>query len=86
MASNILFGPFQMATAQLLGLNTAQVLGAQTAGGAIGSAICPGNIILGTTTTGLLGSEGQVLRRLLPIAACVALFCGVLLLLLEAAT
>ena len=52
MASNILFAEFQMTTAELLGLSVPGILGAQTAGGAIGSAICPGNIVLGTSTTG----------------------------------
>ena len=57
MASNILFGSFQLATANFLGLNPAPVLGAQTAGGAIGAAICPGNIVLGCTTAGIMGQE-----------------------------
>ena len=41
MSSNILFGSFQMTTAKLLGANTAAILGAQSAGGAIGAAISP---------------------------------------------
>lgn len=63
MASNILFGSFQLATANFLGLNPAPVLGAQTAGGAIGAAICPGNIVLGCTTAGIMGQEGKVLSE-----------------------
>ncbi|MFR2693514.1 MAG: L-lactate permease [Enterocloster bolteae] len=66
MSSNILFGEFQVTTANLLHLNQAPILGAQTAGGSIGSAISPSNIILGTTTAGILGSEGQVLKRIIP--------------------
>ena len=68
MSSNILFGAFQSTTAGLLGLNEAAVLGAQTAGGAIGAAISPSKIILGTTTAGILGREGEVLKKLMPIA------------------
>ena len=67
MSSNILFGAFQSTTASLLNLNQAAVLGAQTAGGAIGAAISPSKIILGTTTAGILGKEGEVLKRLMPI-------------------
>ena len=79
MASNILFAEFQMTTAQLLGLSAPAILGAQTAGGAIGSSICPGNIVLGTSTTGLTGQEGQVLRRVLPITVICAVACGAVL-------
>lgn len=80
MSSNILFGDFQRLTAELIGLNTAAVLGAQTGGGGIGTAIAPGNIILGTTTAGILGSEGKVLSKILPITLAIAGFFGLLLL------
>jgi lactate permease len=76
MASNILFGEFQLTTASILNLNVAPILGAQTAGGAIGNTICPGNIILGTTTAGVLGSEGEVLRRILPLTVVATVIVG----------
>lgn len=79
MASNILFGSFQLTTAHLLEMNPAPILGGQTAGGAIGSAICPGNIVLGTTTAGIMGKEGLVLRRVLPITLAAAAVVGVIL-------
>ena len=79
MASNILFGKFQLTTANLLGVDAAMILGAQTAGGAIGGAICPGNIILGTTTAGILGQEGNVLKRILPLTISAAVCVGVIL-------
>ncbi len=79
MASNILFGEFQMATASLLGLNTSAVLGAQTAGGAVGGAICPGNIILGITTVGIAGQEGTVLKKILPLTITTAISIGIIL-------
>lgn len=62
MSSNILFGDFQIQTAHLLDVNAAAILGAQSAGGAIGSAVSPSKIILGTTTANILGSEGEVLN------------------------
>lgn len=80
MSSNILFGDFQLLTSQLIGLNSAAILGAQTGGGGIGTAIAPGNIILGTSTAGILGSEGKVLSKILPITLMVAAFFGLLLL------
>ncbi len=76
MASNILFGRFQMTTATLLGQNAGVVMGAQTAGGAAGNAICPGNVVLGCASTDLQGNEGEVLKRVLPITAMTALLCG----------
>lgn len=81
MASNILFGDFQISTAKLLSLNPAAILGAQTAGGAIGGSICPGNIVLGTTTGGIPGKEGMVLKKILPIVLTAAMFLGIILLL-----
>lgn len=83
MASNILFGNFQQTTAELIGLNKAAILGAQTGGGAIGNVICPGNVLLGTTTAGILGTEGLILRRVIPIACSVAAFAGIILFILH---
>lgn len=80
MASNILFGEFQLTTANLLSFDPAAILGAQTAGGAIGNTICPGNIILGTTTAGILGKEGVVLKKILPITITAAVIVGAILL------
>ncbi len=80
MASNILFAQFQQLTANYLDLSDAALLGAQTAGGAIGNTVAPGNIILGTTTAGILGYEGIILKKIIPVALCAALFCGIILL------
>ena len=78
MSSNILFGDFQMTTSSLLGVNAPAVLGAQTAGGAIGAAVSPSKIILGTTTAGCLGKEGEVLKIMLtftiPATIAIGLF------------
>lgn len=79
MASNILFGEFQLTTASILNFDPAAILGAQTAGGAIGNTICPGNIILGTTTAGILGKEGIVLKKILPITVTAAVIVGAIL-------
>lgn len=80
MASNILFSEFQFTTAHLLGLDVAKVLGAQTAGGAIGAATCPGNVVLGTTTANILGQEGDVLKKTLPVSMAAAVMIGLILL------
>lgn len=79
MASNVLFGDFQLTTAKLLHFGAAPILGAQTAGGAIGNTICPGNIILGTTTAGILGQEGLAMRKILPLTVTTAMIVGIVL-------
>lgn len=78
MSSNILFGGFQTTTANLLQVDPNIVLGSQSAGGAIGSAVSPSKIILGTTTAGILGSEGNVLKKLLSITIPVTILIGVI--------
>ena len=81
MSSNILFGDFQLTTSNLIGLNSSAILGSQTAGGAIGTSIAPGNIVLGTTTAGILGSEGEVLKKIIPFTLIIATIFGLFLLL-----
>lgn len=80
LASNLLFGTFQETTAQATGLSKPAILGAQTAGGATGNTIAPGNVLLGTTTAGILGREGDVLRITLPLALLIASIIGVIVL------
>lgn len=77
MSSNILFGDFQMTTSKLLNANSAAILGAQTTGGAIGSAISPSKIILGTTTANILGKEGDVMKAIIWITLLPTLLIGV---------
>ncbi|MDR1573879.1 MAG: L-lactate permease [Clostridiales Family XIII bacterium] len=79
MSSNILFAEFQQITASITGMPGEPLLGAQTAGGAIGNTVAPGNVILGTTTTGIVGSEGTVLKKIFPIALLSAAVCGIIL-------
>lgn len=80
LASNLLFGTFQLSTAEATGLLSAAILGAQTAGAAAGNMIAPGNVLLGTTTAGILGKEGEVLKVTIPLFVMVALIIGVVVL------
>lgn len=79
MSSNILFGGFQMTTANLLNVDVPAVLGAQSAGGAIGSAVSPSKIILGTTTADILGREGEVLKKIMMITIPATIVIGIIL-------
>jgi lactate permease len=80
-ASNILFTQFQQSTAVELGLPVLLVVAGQCFGAAVGNVICPHNVIAGGATVGLVGREGEVLRRTLLPGLSYALLGGGLLLL-----
>jgi lactate permease len=65
--SNVVFASMQQETAQLLAISTTLILAVQTTGGAVGSMLAPSKIIVGCSTAGLAGQEGEVLKKsLLP--------------------
>ncbi|RMF48701.1 MAG: L-lactate permease [Anaerolineae bacterium] len=63
--SNVVFAALQQRTAELLGYTVALILAAQTAGGALGSVIAPTKIVVGASTGGMAGREGEVMRKML---------------------
>jgi len=67
--SNVLFAVLQQNAAQLLNLSVPLIIGAQTAGGALGSVLAPAKVIVGCSTVGLAGEEGAVMRKLLGYGA-----------------
>ncbi len=75
--SNVIFAPLQLATARLIGASVLVVLGAQTTGGALGSMLAPAKVIVGCSTAGLAGREGEVMKKTVmygvPIAASIGL-------------
>lgn len=76
-ASNILFAPLQQETAQAVeALSEVTIIGSQSAGAALGNSISPANVVLGTGTAGIIGNEGDVLRKTLPWALGVAVLIG----------
>jgi lactate permease len=75
-ASNVLFSSLQQTVAESEGLAESTIIAAQSTGGAVGNAIAPANIVLGTGAVGAGGSEGQVLRKTLPWTAAVTLAVG----------
>lgn len=74
--SNLLFTGFQVEIARLLGLSTVIVCAMQTAGGTIGTMLCPMNVALGTSTCGIIGQEGRIIRRTLVYGVVQALTIG----------
>lgn len=63
--SNVIFAWLQRSTAEILAMPVAVILAAQTAGAALGSIVSPTKIVVGASTTGMRGHEGEVLRALL---------------------
>jgi lactate permease len=72
--SNVVFAALQLRTSELLGMQAATILAAQTAGGAIGSVVAPTKIIVGASTTGAAGEEGLIMRRLIIYVALLIAF------------
>lgn len=77
--SNILFGLLQSHTAQFLHIPIYLILAGQTAGASLGSVLAPAKIIVGTSTTGLVGKEGLVLKKLLPFVILEVLLISMIL-------
>ncbi|MHB1384743.1 MAG: L-lactate permease [Bellilinea sp.] len=63
--ANVLFAVLQMDTAKLLGLPVPLILGAQTAGGSLGSIMAPAKVIVGCSTVGLSREEGRVVGKVI---------------------
>ena len=63
--SNVVFAALQMRTAELLGFPVAIILAAQTSGAALGSVIAPTKVVVGASTGGMAGREGEVMRKML---------------------
>jgi lactate permease len=76
--SNVLFGALQLRTAELLGYGAAIILAAQTAGGALGSVIAPTKVVVGASTAGMEGKEGDVMRQLLVYTSLLVLVVSLL--------
>jgi len=76
--SNILFTDFQLVAARGLGLSPTAMLGAQGFGAAVGNIVCPHNLIAAGATVGLVGREGDVLKRTLWVALAYAALGGLL--------
>jgi len=63
--SNVVFAALQMRTAELLGCSVAIILAAQTSGAALGSVIAPTKVVVGASTGGMAGREGEIMRKML---------------------
>ncbi len=76
--SNVIFAALQQRTAELLGYTVAVILAAQTSGGALGSVVAPTKIVVGASTGGMAGREGEVLRSTLTYTALLVALMSIL--------
>ncbi|MFZ5646347.1 MAG: L-lactate permease [Bacillota bacterium] len=65
-SSNALFGNMQKVTAESMGINPVLTVATNGAGGVAGKMISPQSIVVGASSTGLLGREGDLFRFTLP--------------------
>jgi lactate permease len=79
--SNVVFTRLQMNTAELLSYSLPVILAAQTAGASLASVVAPAKVVVGASTAGLAGQEGQIMRQLAPYVALLILVISLLTLL-----
>lgn len=82
-SSNVLFGAFQIDTAELLGFSPVIIASTQSIGGSLGSAIAPAKILLGTSVVGIVGKEGEIIKRCFGYTILSGLSIGLIALLIE---
>ena len=74
--SNVVFAALQKSTAELIDIGVTVLLGAQTAGGSLGSMLAPAKVIVGCSTAGLEGREGEVMRTTVPYGLLITAVIG----------
>ncbi len=79
--SNLLFARLELEAARLLALEPGGVMALQNVGAAVASVLSPAKIMVGLSTVGMAGAEGEVMRRLAPAAAVVILLVSLMALL-----
>jgi lactate permease len=76
--SNMMFALFQFGVGQRIGVDPTWMVALQAVGGAAGNVICVHNVVAASAVVGLLGREGLVIRRTLPVFVYYALMAGTL--------
>lgn len=74
LGSNLMFNPLHIEAAKQLSLNVIPVAAAQNVGGAIGNMICPNNVVAVCACVGILGQEGNVMRKAMIPSLCLLVF------------
>ncbi|MBE0491831.1 MAG: L-lactate permease [Sulfurospirillum sp.] len=76
--SNMMLSQYQFSVADTLGLSTALMVALQAVGAAAGNMIAIHNVVAASATVGLLGQEGETLRKTILPTIYYCLFAGIL--------
>jgi lactate permease len=76
--SNMMLALFQFNVGQRIGVDPTWIVALQAVGGAAGNTICVHNVVAASAVVGLIGREGSVIRKTLPLFAYYAGLAGVL--------
>ncbi len=74
--SNMMFALFQYDVGVKIGVDPAWIVALQAVGGAAGNTICVHNVVAASAVVGLIGKEGLVIRKTLPVFTYYALLLG----------
>ncbi|MGE0378941.1 MAG: L-lactate permease [Planctomycetaceae bacterium] len=74
--SNMTFSLFQFSVGERIGVDPSWVVALQAVGGAAGNTICVHNVVAASAVVGLIGQEGAVIRKTLPVFVYYALLPG----------
>ena len=76
--SNMTFSSFQFNVGRAIGVDPTWIVALQAVGGAAGNIICVHNVVAASAVVGLVGKEGAVIRKTLPVFVYYALLPGAL--------
>jgi len=74
--SNMMFSLFQFGVGERIGADPTWIVALQAVGGAAGNVICVHNVVAASAVVGLIGREGEVIRKTLMVFVYYALFTG----------
>ncbi len=76
--SNLMFSLFQFSTAQKIDVLPTLIVAAQAVGGAAGNMVTVHNVVAASATVGLVGQEGNLIRKTIIPMSCYCLLAGLL--------
>jgi lactate permease len=74
--SNMMFALFQFDVGQRIDVDPLWIVALQAVGGAAGNIICVHNVVAAAAVVGLIGKEGAIIRKTLPVFCYYALLPG----------
>jgi lactate permease len=76
--SNMMFSLFQFGVGERIGVDPTWVVALQAVGGAAGNTICVHNVVAASAVAGLMGKEGAIICKTLPVFLYYAIATGIL--------